>query len=1223
MGNINGREILEDIIESFSIEKFIHFFREKNRNFRPLSENLHYYKGDYFTSGEIIGEIEFQNEKKDKLITCAFQSLKELTERSGKKKQYEIGKRILKDTNQDAGIFIFYDQNGNFRFSLIYTEYSGTRRKYSSFKRFTYFVSKEKTNKTFIQQIGQGDFSSLEKIKEAFSVEPVKRQFYQEIANWYFWDIKNVRFPKGAEELPNGRNIAVIRLITRIIFIWFMKVRNLIPDELFDEKSLKNILKNFDPYSKNSSSFYLAILQNLFFATLNTKQEERRFRSRERGYKGYNTDFGNHNVYRYEDLFINSEEAIKKYFLPIPFLNGGLFECLDYKSKNKEERKYVDGFTDTKENQPFFPNYLFFAEMDYADLSEDYNDPKYKKTEVKGLIKILRQYNFTIDENEPDDVEVALDPELLGNVFENLLASYNPETATTARKATGSYYTPREIVDYMVDESLKEYFKTNIPDIDEENLNKLFSKEDYQNPFDENTTSKIINLIDSLRIVDPAVGSGAFPMRILNRLVFLLHKLDPDNSKWEATQIEGIKKSVKDPVLQKELIEQIKKRFKEKNPDYGRKLYLIEKCIYGVDIQQIAVEIAKLRFFISLLVDETIDSNEENYGIEPLPNLDFKIMQGNSLISTFYNIDFKQNSTPTGELPLDFEPRYKQLISEFEWLKSQYQSEPDVSKKQDLRKKIDEKIIEIFEEKLKQKFSELRRIEEKANSIPQEEQREKYIKEEKKKLSKKLGFDIDRAKEELIAYTDGRKDKNFFLWDIYFAEVFTEKNGFDIVIGNPPYIKEYTNRKAFDGLRGSPYYQGKMDIWYFFTCIGIDLLKDKGILTFIAQNNWVTSYGASKMRNKVVKECKILKLLDFGPYFIFGSSDIQTMIMIFQKSSEPKKYSFDFRRIIGKKPVFKDVVDLLNKIPNTNNEYLNPTINRNKYLNKPLTFSKTDIEAILNKIEENGRERLYENEITNGIHSHHDKVSKDMLKKLGQGFKVGDGIFVLSDDEKNNIPFTEKELELIKPYYTSNELKKYYGNRKNSEWIIYTDSRFKDPEAIKPYPNIKRHLDKFQKVITSDNKPYGLHRVRDERFFKGEKIITLRKCVEPTFTYTDFDCYVSAAFYVIKTNRFNLKYLTGLLNSKLIAFWLRHKGKMQGNNYQIDKEPLLNIPLPSTMPQNQHLTNQIIYLVDQILSAKERNPEADTSELEKEIGELVYKLYNLTEEEIKIIEGNI
>jgi len=315
------------------------------------------------------------------------------------------------------------------------------------------------------------------------------------------------------------------------------------------------------------------------------------------------------------------------------------------------------------------------------------------------------------------------------------------------------------------------------------------------------------------------------------------------------------------------------------------------------------------------------------------------------------------------------------------------------------------------------------------------------------------------------------------------------------------------------------------------------------------------------------------------------------------------------------------VIDLLNKIPNPNNEYLNPIINRNKYLNKNLTFSKTDIEAIIDKIEEKGKEKLYENEIIQGIVIPQDYVIKNHIKKLGQGFKVGDGIFVLSDEEKNNIPLTEKELKLIKPYYTSKELKKYYGNRKNSEWIIYTDSRFKEPNAIKPYPNIKKHLDKFLKVITSDNKPYGLHRARDERFFKGEKIIALRKCVEPTFTYTDFDCYVSAAFYVIKTNRFNMKYLTGLLNSKLIAFWLKHKGKMQGNNYQIDKEPLLNIPIPPLTPQNQLIANQIITLVDQILSAKKQTPEEDTSQLEKQIDHLVYKLYSLTEEEIKIIEG--
>jgi adenine-specific DNA-methyltransferase len=1221
MGNTNGREILRSIIEDFSTEKFIHFFRNKNTSFKPLQVAISNYNDGDFTSGEKIGEINFQD---NNLIVCSFQVLKELTERSGKKKQYELGKRILKDTNTDAGIFIFYDQNGNFRFSLIYTEYSGTRRKFSLFKRFTYFVSKEKTNKTFLQQIGQGDFSSLEKIKEAFSVEPVTRQFYQEIANWYFWAIKNVRFPKGAEELPNGRNIAVIRLITRIIFIWFMKVRNLIPDELFDEKSLKNILKNFDPYSKNSSSFYLAILQNLFFATLNTKQEERRFRSRERGHKGYNTDFGNHNVYRYEDLFINSEEAIKKYFLPIPFLNGGLFECLDYKSKNKEERKYVDGFTDTKENQPFFPNYLFFAEMDYADLSEDYNDPKYKKTEVKGLIKILQQYNFTIDENEPDDVEVALDPELLGNVFENLLASYNPETATTARKATGSYYTPREIVDYMVDESLKEYFKTNIPDIDEENLNKLFSKEDYQNPFDENTTSKLINLIDSLRIVDPAVGSGAFPMRILNRLVFLLHKLDPDNSKWEATQIEGIKKSVKDPVIQKELIEQIKKRFKEKNPDYGRKLYLIEKCIYGVDIQQIAVEIAKLRFFISLLVDETIDSNEENYGIEPLPNLDFKIMQGNSLISTFYNIDFKQNSTPTGELPLDFEPRYKQLISEFEWLKSQYQSEPDVSKKQDLRKKIDEKIIEIFEEKLKQKFSELRRIEEKANSIPQEEQREKYIKEEKKKLSKKLGFDIDKAKEELIAYTDGRKDKNFFLWDIYFAEVFTEKNGFDIVIGNPPYIQlqnAYNREIKYADLYEDQNYQTfdrTGDIYCLFYEKGIQLLRRKGILAYITSNKWMRANYGRKLR-KFFSSLNPKLLIDLGPN-VFKCNNpngptVDTCILILEKyDNQNNLFGADLSSEVAKN--CKDVLANLKNFVESKKIFINN-------LSEDAWTIATDSELKLkHKIERIG------------------KPLKDWDVKIYRGVLTGfNEAFIIDTETRNRILAncrSEQERkrteEIIKPVLRGRDIDRY-RYKWAGLWVICTfPSKGID---INRYPALKEYLASFGERLLQDGKPGHRKKTSNKWFetqdniayypeFEKEKIVWQEIVREPSFAFDNTGIYVEATAFLMTGK--NLKYIIGLLNSKPVAFFFKTfyaGGGLGEEGYRYKKAFLEQLPIPPLTLQNQPIANQIVQIVDQILSAKKRNPKVDTSKLEKEIDELVYKLYNLTEEEIKIIEGNI
>jgi len=689
----------------------------------------------------------------------------------------------------------------------------------------------------------------LDSIQEAFSVEPITKQFYEKLQRWYFWAIKNVEFPKDAEQETNGREVAIIRLITRLMFIWFMKVRYLIPADLFDEENISKILKDV---SAEESTYYKAILQNLFFATLNTKQEERKFRSEIRGAKGYNPDYGNHNVFRYQSLFSDSA-LIEKLFGKIPFLNGGLFECLDYKTKDENERKYIDGFTATKENQPKVPNFLFFSETEKVDISSFFGKSD-KTYEVEGLINLLNSYNFTIDENEPDDIEVALDPELLGSIFENLLASYNPETATTARKATGSFYTPREIVNYMTIESLKQYFKTNLESSSGivEKLESLINAASSENPFDEETTKQLIKLINDLRVVDPAVGSGAFPMSILNKLVFILGKLDPENKQWKQSQIDGVKKSVSDSVVQRKLIEQIERQFKEKNADYGRKLYLIEKCIYGVDIQQIAVEIAKLRFFISLLVDEKIefDDPENNYGIEPLPNLEFKLMQGNSLISTYAGIDFNDNKneeigtslkekhtqikeikSKQKEVESEFlkilngenrhdkklkkeldvidkakrrleselkkienskessgSDEHKKLIKEFEELKNQYQNEADNKIKKELRDKIDKAIIKIFEEKISAHFPELKRIEENAKLLPKEEQRKKYITEEKQKLTKKLGFDIEQVEKDLITYTEGRKAKGFFLWNIYFAEVFSQKGGFDVVIGNPPYV---------------------------------------------------------------------------------------------------------------------------------------------------------------------------------------------------------------------------------------------------------------------------------------------------------------------------------------------------------------------------------------------------------------------------------------------------
>jgi len=819
-----------NFLNPYSRPDYKNFFQNDllTDNFRIIEEEIKLeYKPQFINKVYLIGK-----DKSLELEVYEIQHNSEYDPRVGISKDFF---RLMASYGSKRALAVFHSpKSANYRLSLatvdLSLEGSKIKKEYSNPRRFSFFLgpdAKVHTPNNFL--VKKGRVKDFDDLQNRFSIEVVNKEFYTEIANWYFWALKKVNFPQDVEVEKNGREISVIRLITRLIFIWFMKVRELVPEELFNEDKLKEILTDLKLTNDN---YYKAILQNLFFATLNTKQKERRFTSKKKGYKGFSRDFGNHNVYRYEELFMDSEEVIEKYFMPIPFLNGGLFECLDYKTKTRDERKYIDGFTSTKAQQPSVPNFLFFSDDKSIDLNKDYGTTS-KKYSVRGLINTLSLYNFTIDESDPNDADVALDPELLGKVFENLLASYNPETAKTARKSTGSYYTPRPIVDYMVDESLKQYFKTHIvtENLDSK-LNILFSGEDQSNPFDSSLTKKLVSLIDSLRVVDPAVGSGAFPMRILNRLVFLLHKLDPDNVLWKQSQIDGVKKSVKDPILQRKFIEDTERKFKEKNPDYGRKLYLIEKCIYGVDIQQIAVEIAKLRFFISLLVDEKVENGE----IEPLPNLDFKLMQGNSLISSFAGIDFTTKPQNDDNL-FDFDEKYKQLIDEFEELKSQYQNEPDVHKKRKLRDDIDAKLIEIFENKLKQSYPQLKTIEESAKGFPNEKQQKEYIEIEKRKLFKNIGIDLEQAEQDLIAYTEGRKQKDFFLWDVYFAEVFAEKNGFDIVIGNPPWgqkaVKFNQDEKKLFKIKYPYSSSGIWDISRFFIEASIEFLKSYGCFSFI------------------------------------------------------------------------------------------------------------------------------------------------------------------------------------------------------------------------------------------------------------------------------------------------------------------------------------------------------------------------------------------------------
>ena len=844
--------------------------------------------------------------------------------------------------------------------------------------------------------------------QSVFNVNILNKQFYQELSNWYFWALSVVGFPDDMEKNEEVRNAEnVIRLITRLIFVWFLKEKGLVPTGLFHKPDVDKLLDYRK--DKTNSTYYRAILQNLFFATLNVPMNEREFRD-ERRHQGKNDDYMNHRVYRYAELF-KKDNTFEAIFAEIPFLNGGLFDCLDHRDENGKEVR-IDCYSDNPKNasRMTVPDALFFG-SDVIDLSVIYGDRRKNAVEVHGIIDILNSYKFTIAENTPVEEEIALDPELLGRVFENLLASYNPETQTTARKQTGSFYTPREIVNYMVDESLKAYLATAIGDDDETKI-KLAHVLDYGNDLPDLTakqTQQIIDALENAKILDPACGSGAFPMGILQKMVHVLEKLDPKNEHWKQALIKRTPSEIR---------HETEKILEANTADYIRKLGIIQNCIYGVDIQPIAIQVSKLRFFISLLVDFTVDKSKDNFGIQPLPNLDYKLMQGNSLIEDFHgftlNLTERDTDANNGNL-FSENSKVVSLIKDLWEKQGEYLRESRPKHKEKLRNEVEKDIINIFDtyirQKMRQYFAELKSIESKAKQIPNEKQQAEYVIAEKLKIDKRHNFDYVAIEKELEELTHGIKPRNFFPWQLYFADVFQKKGGFDVVIGNPPYIKEYTFRNAFDGVRNSPYYQGKMDLWYLFACHNLEQLNKTGVLTYIATNNWVTNSGASKMRSKVITDTVMLKLIDFGSYMIFETADIQTMIMMFKADPNVDNYTLDYRKLNGSALTLKDALMLLNENKSDSALYLSPIINKSKYANSTLTFSDDKITLLLDKMLSKRNFVLDERaEIAQGIVAPQDFVNRASQNAIGDSVDIGDGIFVISEDEKDDKGFSKEEL---------------------------------------------------------------------------------------------------------------------------------------------------------------------------------------------------------------------
>ncbi|WRF14174.1 Eco57I restriction-modification methylase domain-containing protein [Helicobacter pylori] len=917
-----------------------------------------------------------------------------------------------------------------------------------------------------------------------------------------------------------------------------------------------------------------------------------------------------------------SEIKENKILRKIPYLNSSLFDKTPLELKGHEIKSL--------DNKP-----LKIYPKSVLKKHEDYQEKKDLPL-LEYFFAFLRLYKFTttpkdIKDNTDTSESRLINPSVLGLVFEKL-NGYKE----------GSFYTPSFITSYMCKESITPIVRDKFNAIyqwDCKDLEALKGKIDRN--FSNEKAKEYLNTLLTLRVCDPAVGSGHFLVSALNEMVLIAYelgliaslyrhdlKLENDEIIIHTPKNEVFKYTI--PHSENDPHHHIQKELFELKKD------IIENCLFGVDINPNSCEITKLRLWIELLKYSyyIFEKGKNTNNLETLPNIDINIKCANSLISRFnLNDDLKKI------------PNIKQKIQEYKDLVAQYKDPNPLYplNKVDLINKIQD---------LKNTFS--LTLKDPKTKAELEKTIEKHIKNynffalDDKSLLDGLNYFIPSLfgtlklspKEEEEAFASygriralrkklddalsGREYQNAFEWRFEFPEVLDDEGdflGFDCIIGNPPYIKEGGNKELFASTKRLRTYQGKMDIWYHFVGIGLEILKQNGVLSFIATNNWTTNAGAEKLRNILLRETQFILLIDFGDYRVFESADIQTMIMCFKKIISPNQYFFDYRKIIAKKPSDTNRITLLQRKECEGNLYLNAKIEKKNLINKTLFFSHFD--SIFNTILKNAILFLNKKEITNGIHPHYDRINKKINEKFSNQFFNGEGIFVLSEAEKNNLKLSQKEMKLLKPSYETAEIMKYLTLSQNQHWIIYTDSSFKNPKSMDDYPNLKKHLDRFKEVITSDNKPYGLHRARDERFFTGNpRIIVLRKCAkEPIFSYVNFDCYVSATFYIIKTKRFDSKFLVGLLNSLLIRFWLKHRGKVQGNNYQIDKEPLMNIPLIKITKSNKPTADKIIVLVDKILQTKEKDPKANTQRLEKEIDALVYQLYNLTDEEIKIIEN--
>lgn len=1043
-----SKELLQKVIDSGAADEPLHeFFNDVSASYRELDEPLDT-DHDQFSEPRLLGEISFSNVDKLAIVTARVTS--PLSERSGKKAQYEFARKLLKQFNRyDGGIFIFKGDKRQFRFSLVYTQYQGPKRDFSNFRRFTYYVAPDQTSKTFWERVGQGNYANLETIKDAFSVEKVNKEFYKQIAQFYYRltgrDGKPCELELPDNGIGNSKFVEEfsVRLIGRIIFCWFLKHKRsaaeipLIPKDILSTQAV-------------GDQYYHTTLERLFFEVMNTPIADRK-----RDLVGF----------------------IAKHW-EMPFLNGGLFE--------PHTNDYYNGS---------------------ANWALKIDDKWFK--DFYGL---LEQYNFTIDENSTVDAEVSVDPEMMGRIFENLLAEVNPETGETARKATGSYYTPRVIVDYMVEESLKQYLLTKT-DLSEDSIKDLLSYETQLEGWTATDKEIVVRSLKEIKILDPACGSGAYPLGILHRMIIALEKVDPELTIWRKDFFKGL-----DGVVQKT----VEKNISKSNWAYIRKLMIIRDSIYGVDIQPIAVEIAKLRCFLSLIVDEIVVDNEVNRGIEALPNLEFKFVAANSLVGIPPMINRQ-----TGLRPMETEIKDEDPVVLLKNIRDAY-----------LRSYGHEK------KKLEHDFLAMR--------------------------TKMIEQNINWGGKDSTALQIASWNPFSYEASKWFEPewMFGMSSGFDVVIANPPYVfarnsrlKGITeeNKKYFYANYKLAEYQ--VNLYPLFIEKGANLLKNDGCLCFVTPNNWLTINTNSALRKYVLSQSDV-KIVNFYSR-VFESAEVDSSIIIFRKANDNQRVSlFEF-------------TDTFNLITNTDSSYF---LSRKDYIINIELFKNNNAAKLIDKID--------------GLSIPLDQVT-DVRAGL-KAYEVG----------KGRPPQTEA-MKQKRIYHSTNRI--------NHNYIKYIDGK-----------DVSRYLVtwggeflKYGENLAAPRNDFSLYSTKRilVRQIPSKPPYCIKGCLVEEILLNDLN----------SMNIINIKEspecILGILNSKLTSFWFVHKfGKMQRNTFpQFKINELANFPLPMKRHEKQ---SEISELVNQIMVGKKANPDADLTRLDQEIDRLVYELYDLTDEEVAVVEGS-